>query len=80
MLTLGFLSRSLRLSEKTFLLGRGAKVLGTSEEAALARKRMKVFKEQAPDLAKTLTKQEEASILERFRRGATVQDIIDLAR
>ena len=78
--TLGFLSRSLRLSEKTFLLGRGAKVLGTSEEAALARKRMKVFKEQAPDLAKTLTKQEEASILERFRRGATVQDIIDLAR
>lgn len=88
--TLGFFQRLLRPSERTQAIGRGARsvlplpaaglaILGT-EESALARKRFGVLETKAPDLFKSLTDEEKASILDRFRRGETVQDIIDLAK
>ena len=78
--TLGFFNRVLRGSEETLFFGVVPKFAGTSEEAALARKRMKSLEENAPDIFNTLTEEEKASILERFKRGATVQEIIDLAK
>ena len=54
-------------------------LMGTGRNV-LARKRMESLEENAPGIFNTLTEEEKASILERFRRGATVQEIIDLAK
>ena len=52
---------------------------GKTEGEKLAEKRMKSLEDNAPGIFRSLTKEEKASIRERFRRGATVQEIIELA-
>lgn len=53
---------------------------GKTEGEKLAEKRLESLEEDAPDLFRSLTDEEKTSVLERFRRGETVQDIIDRAR
>lgn len=82
--TLSWFQRQLRISETRPISRRpfGAAIselLGTQEEA-LAKKRFEALETQAPDLFRTLTDDEKESIRERFRRGQTVQEIIDLVQ
>ena len=58
----------------------GGRLPGKTEGEQLAEKRLKSLKENAPGIFDSLSKAEIASIRERFRRGATVQEIIELAQ
>lgn len=72
--TLGFFDKLLRTTVKF-----GPISFGAGEQSVLARKRMKTLEEEAPEIFDTLTEEEKASILQRFRGGATVQEIVELA-
>lgn len=74
--TLNLFQRSLRLSEETPLFGRGAKLLGTSEEAALARKRFKALEEHA--VFRTMTAKEKDDAKKLFRSGSTLAEVVAL--
>lgn len=74
--TLSFFEK-LRLPKDTAFFRR---LPGKTEGEKLAEKRLDSLEEDAPDLFRSLTDEEKTSVLERFRRGETVQDIIDRAR
>lgn len=73
--TLGFFQKFFRVSERAVVTGRLARVTGSSEEAALARKRIKVFRESEGFESLDSSRQAEAERL--IEQGLTVQDAID---
>ncbi len=74
--TLNAFERFLRLSEETPVFGRGSKFLGTSEEAALARKRFKALEDHPVFQGMTSKEKDDANKL--FRSGSTLAEVVAL--
>jgi hypothetical protein len=74
--TLNWLQRTLRLSEKTPVVGAIPKLAGTSEESALAKKQMKALRGHT--VFKDMTEQEKQSAQKLFDAGWSLKDVINL--